>query len=360
MNATCIYCTEDLPSSNEHVLLAGLGGKTTISCVCKDCNQLFGDTIDRGLLRESPFVIDRLFDPANPTDKDMIVRVPALGACFDVRGNEILPQVFLKDGKWSFIGVDATARGSVLKVLEKLPGSIFHAVSSAPESEPTRLVIRDGKPKIRASSAEAAAAFEVLIRSSQEVLRALTTAPATYEGMELEPGSAFTVTMNCDPNWPSRCAAKMVFNFAALHFGAEFMMRSEFDGVRAYIVGTNVQESRTVKDPEGGEDGWTIDVRYVDNWLRPDPRDATWPLPIEGHALLLDANDGLLGGVVVLWGRPIFKVRLARFAPTVRAGKSLPALLLTAGEAEEMLVGVFDICERFGLVKSFVPPGLDL
>jgi hypothetical protein len=359
VTARCIYCTEDRPSSNEHVLLDGLGGKTTVSCVCKDCNHLFGDTIDRGLLRESPFVIDRLFDLANPTDKDMFVRVPSLGGCFDVRGNEILPQIFRTDGKWSLVGVEAAARASLLKFLGKLPVSIFHAVSPTPESEPTRLVIRDGKAKIRASSAEAAAEFEALVRSSQQALEALPAAPTTYEGMELEAGSVFTVTMNCDPNWPSRCAAKMVSNLAALHFGADFMLRSEFDGVRAYIVGTDVEESQTVKDPDG-EDGWTMDVRYVENWLRPDPWDAAWPLPIKGHGLLLDARDGLLAGVVVLWDRPVFKVRLAQFGADVRTTQILPALLLNQDGREELLVGVLNLCLRLGLVDGSVPPGVDV
>lgn len=169
------------------------------------------------------------------------------------------------------------------------------------------------------------------------------------------PDSHVLLTTSCEPNWPSRCAAKMLFNLAAHHLGPEFVLRSEFNPVREFIAGRDVEPVEAVVGPNG-EQGWTMDVRFVRDWLQPDPRDGAWPLRTRGHGLLLDGHDGMLGGVVMLWGRPTFKVTLAQFDPSVTVVDAFPVLLLKEGE-QESVEGIHDMCHHFGFIDPAVRLG---
>ena len=92
----CIYCLETKPIdafNREHIIPQAFGkfemgkggGPVTIRCVCKDCNQRFGDTLDHVLGRTSIYGVLRLNeglkDPAEfvpppsltikPTDREL-------------------------------------------------------------------------------------------------------------------------------------------------------------------------------------------------------------------------------------------------------------------------------------------------
>ena len=68
--ATCIYCQREQSSAAtfdrvEHVLPDGFGGfrnaLTLTDTVCDGCNQLFGDTIDMYLTRDTHIGLMRFF-----------------------------------------------------------------------------------------------------------------------------------------------------------------------------------------------------------------------------------------------------------------------------------------------------------
>ena len=101
-----------------------------------------------------------------------------------------------------------------------------------------------------------------------------------------------------------------------------------------------------------------MDVRYVKNWLKRELLDEAWPLPIKQHGLFLDAARGELGGVVVLWGRPVFGVSLGKLPSAPTLEKELPLLLLSDDGKEEEIAGWLAICSRFGLLNRDEPTNL--
>ncbi len=42
----CIFCDLEKPSSDEHVIPESIGGCIHVYKVCKECNDLFGQTVD--------------------------------------------------------------------------------------------------------------------------------------------------------------------------------------------------------------------------------------------------------------------------------------------------------------------------
>ena len=62
----CIYCDENKPFTDEHVVCAGLGGddKNWLlkDCVCGDCNTKVFSKLEAAFLRSSPVAIARLFN----------------------------------------------------------------------------------------------------------------------------------------------------------------------------------------------------------------------------------------------------------------------------------------------------------
>lgn len=66
MSRTCIYCREVKPPEafdREHVLPQAFGTFTrdnlVLDCVCRDCNGLFGRTIDQKLARDTVEGLER-------------------------------------------------------------------------------------------------------------------------------------------------------------------------------------------------------------------------------------------------------------------------------------------------------------
>ncbi len=143
------------------------------------------------------------------------------------------------------------------------------------------------------------------------------------------------VMLLADPNYISRCAAKMVLNFVALHFGSEFALDPRLDGVRDYIR-THVPVV-PVKDPETGEDGIAMDLRYVNHWVVEIEEQI---LPTDTHAIDLRYRPqlGLLARVIV-FGTPYFKVWLGAPGLSPPPGPELPAVLVVQDKHETLVTG---------------------
>jgi hypothetical protein len=157
--------------------------------------------------------------------------------------------------------------------------------------------------------------------------------------------------MHFDVNAPARCAAKMAFNLLCLHLGPEVALLSEFDPVRRYITGEDVEPVVEVPSVDGGEAGLTVDTRFVDNWFT-QPEMRALPSSLQDrHLIWLAAYDREVYAYVDLYGKFAFKIRLGRVASEIQISKPLPIVLATpiGGGGDEILT-VEDIVRREGWI----------
>jgi len=126
----------------------------------------------------------------------------------------------------------------------------------------------------------------------------------------------------------------------ASHLGPDLVLRSEFDGIRDFITGRDVQPVLPVTSPDG-EEGWTMDVRYVSNWLA-DRTPAPWLTP-SAHAIVIDLNDRALRGRVYLWGERVFTVTAARLEDAQELVDNLPVMLVARETGEGVVSGAMAV-----------------
>jgi len=176
-------------------LLEGLGGKTTISCVCgptddgdKGCNHQLGRQIDQPLLRETPFAIHRLFGPGDLSDKVLFLERPDFGGYLDSVGTTLAVQVFHTNG-WKIVGNELPA--FIVEKLENLPTKIRRTISPLKEFAPARLIIRRRDLLLRAMTNELADAFEAKLRAETSTVVGLLTQSPTPRTPRSPPATFF-------------------------------------------------------------------------------------------------------------------------------------------------------------------------
>ena len=59
MNSKCIFCLEDKPLTDEHIIPDSIGGSLYITAVCKDCNSHIGTDIDGPFINSMPVSLPR-------------------------------------------------------------------------------------------------------------------------------------------------------------------------------------------------------------------------------------------------------------------------------------------------------------
>lgn len=69
----CLYCGENRPHSDEHILQKGLGGNLTFKDVCKPCNESFSP-LDQALTDYSVVGLSRLVE--TPISKRLSAQRP--------------------------------------------------------------------------------------------------------------------------------------------------------------------------------------------------------------------------------------------------------------------------------------------
>lgn len=233
----CIYCLRNLPEdafNTEHVVLQALGkfenNLTLNQIVCCDCNQFFGDNLDRVFARDSFEAYDRIKRGLKPAVA--IADYPQERLTFSVA----------LSGEWNGIRLRLAApdgREAVELVpqvgLRKKDGPSWVYVTEAELADPDRNLAPDidekGQIRIIADSAE-----------GQERLTALLAQkgiPFRQEGTFALPGTdigEITVYVNTkvDPI-VKRCVAKMSFNYLARVAGRDFVLLPAFDAARAYV-----------------------------------------------------------------------------------------------------------------------------
>jgi len=362
----CIYCkeTRDRPARGEHVVLEALGGNTTIADVCggrSGCNQKFGDTIDRELLRNSLVTLHRLVVPGGGDhEQQMFFPREDHGVWLDVlvrpaeQDMSVLPQLYLHDG-----GVTAVASPEFDSERLRLASSTFadlgasvRYIQDIPQYSP-RIVLQTWRRRLilRARSSHEAEGFLEVLREKLPRLAAASNEGST--DVTLPTDTLLSLPLSTSMNDGPRCAAKMAFNFLSLYCGPEVALQAEFDSVRDYITGRNVEPVREIV--VGDEIGLTIDTRHVANWAATDMTASPWNLLRDAHYICLSLQEGQVCAEVGLFGgRCRFLVRLGKATEGVLRGP-LPAVFLSpiGGGGDRVLAGneLHEALHRAGLVE---------
>jgi len=246
MERRCVYClNEGRPFTKEHVIPRAFGAfenNLTLApeerpTVCGDCNQLFGDTIDLALGRDSLEGLQRFHEKvANPTDvekyfaSNLRVRLPQDGPCGPVQirfveprpnssvlGIEPVPQVCFRrrDGTWICYTEDELAELD-------------------PKNDPD--LVTEGF-KLYYASSDGEEAEERLVR----LLEAKGVSFKIRTPIEGLPNGEAEITANIESDLTgvlSRAIAKIAFNYMTwvmYRDDPDFAYKPEFDAVRRFI-----------------------------------------------------------------------------------------------------------------------------
>jgi hypothetical protein len=233
----CIYCLEEKDESafnREHVIPQAFGtfepDNLVLHCVCKDCNDYFGSTIDLKLGRDSAeglhrFVVgekapneykslgrrstSRIKVMQDGPMKNMLCKpVPSPDGA--VLGFEQLDQVgfsMCEDGPFEFFLLDAIPTRNEMVARGYPPGASFYMIICA-------------TPWEKAEQALAARGYKVG-QTLDETLPPVQTLNAEF---------SFPIA---DPE--CRALSKIALNYLAAVMGASVALMPEFNDVRAYI-----------------------------------------------------------------------------------------------------------------------------
>jgi hypothetical protein len=342
----CVYClkVKPRPIIGEHIILKGLGGHATIPDVCggpKSCNQELGDTLDREVLRESFIALHRYYAP-NVNDGQLggIQFMPSkLGGYFDLKvfndGDVKLPPQLAVTEKGVVIAVEHEEKAAADSVLAAFKGieTVFKEdVRDVAEYEPPRIVLNMSKKGLHLIRGR----NQTDVDKVKDVLRRGFTVQYSAKAEDVvEP--EFRVRVSMEPNTTSRCIVKMAFNMATAVFGAEAMVRPEFNPIRDFIwgIGVNVKPIRQEADGRLIVD---LDDRYIDDWTKDRQPEAVGSP--EEHTIVLLELDGQLGARVVLFGgAEWFQVRLGPLEGLDRA--RLPASLVSRTDDDYWYVNAY-------------------
>lgn len=296
----CIYCLRNLPEdafNTEHVILQALGkfehNLTLNQIVCRDCNQFFGDNLDRLFARDSFEAYDRIKRGLKPAAE--IAELPQARLTFTVALSGELNGIRLRlaapDGREA---VELVPQVGLPRKGE--PGWIF--LTEAELADPDRNLPaefdRKGQIRIIAPSAEVQERLTTLLAQRGIPFREEGTFDLPHPNMgEIE----IYVNTKVDPI-VKRCVAKMAFNYLAHVMGREFVLLPAFDATRAYIR-------------HGTHPGYTV-VDADDSPIL--AKDTRTHRQTDGHLVTVGWTDGgeHLVGQLSLFNRVTYRVSLAR------------------------------------------------
>ncbi len=318
----CIYCRVLSKPSREHVLAKNLGGNLTTLCsspfkpvVCDGCNRSFG-RIDQALAERSTIALHRV-TASNRDAAD--VKLGDEHFLYDEARNRwleaqlrsglkprILPQLHRKDGKLILIGAAHDERIELVELIGRLRDarklmSVHIKVDSSPEVSSSRLAMhREKAVYVRAASIEAGQDFLRLLDANWPTyaVEFLATPTSAEPIPQLEVNIRLAIQFD-DCN---RAIAKSAFTFMAVQLGGDFALRHEFDPIRDYIRGLNIQHPEDL-----GPNEVAVDPRFVEAW---DETQAPL-ISTDFHAIGLFYAPQMLFGLVTLYAANTFVVRLA-------------------------------------------------
>jgi len=231
----CIYCLEEKPAeefNREHVINEAFGtydeDTMTLDCVCRDCNQALGDSIDLCLARGTYEGLHRLRLSVRKPEEKVIADAKA-------RLDEVL---LVMPGPLDGILLDIILSADGTMKVVPIPQVGFRRTDNGQWINlPLKRFLEGGKPdlpkcdKIRSlcNSDEQTEQFKSKVA---EYELPLTGAPESLPA----PGDDVWV----DVRWHiteavRRSIAKIAFNYAAHNQGAAFVLKAHFDPVRRFI-----------------------------------------------------------------------------------------------------------------------------
>jgi HNH endonuclease len=235
---TCIYCkSQTNPFNREHVIPEAFGtfhpNWHLFDCVCEQCNQYFGNTIEPILTRDSPEALLRLEYGLKPPSKvqdlhynRVTLKVNEPGVWFGARfefvpdaiGQKIIPrplsQVALrKKSEADFVWLleDEITTEAVARFKGAAPGDIEIKVLSASAKDTQRLIDRLNDVGIN-------------FRKGPPIVEALAV-----------DGSLDAAVASIMDSSIFRAISKIAFNYATYLHKPEFVLQPDFDDLRNYI-----------------------------------------------------------------------------------------------------------------------------
>lgn len=231
--SVCIYCREPLPNSvpPEHVIPESFGmfdDNLTLHCVCESCNRFFGGTLEWTLQRYSI---------------EGVLRLQHGLADGTLGGFNSLEFKVADEGAWKGVRVKIKGdrrRKTVQAVLIPQVGARRNATDEWEWYTPKEITPEFARKYPKGSSSEIQVVGSSL-KEQQGLIRILKK-----NGVDFNPKRQMTLPFGSDGKVGTnlvalfseqiqRCIAKIAFNYLAKVKGTEFVLRSDFDDIRAYI-----------------------------------------------------------------------------------------------------------------------------
>jgi hypothetical protein len=321
----CIYCGQERPPSDEHVVQRSLGGDLTTKLVCKDCNTGFS-TIDQSLAEFSILSLQRVVNAAPDAFPAYLggnqLRIAPDGSWEEIRVTnrlqpKILPQIHLvgteSGGKKqvAFKGSDPDEMKKLIalignKITAGTLGEVYVKEEDRPDFRNPRIVLhRHSDLYVCAMNKTEAKDFLVLLERNWDNIRAqMEVSPLK---VEQAPTGVVQVNLKLCPNDNFRAIAKIAYNLMAECKGADFVLRTEFTPLREYILGQEI-----INCEPATPDDVAVDRRFV-QWVQ-GPLGGF--LKTDGHSVLLGYGYPNLAAFITLYKNFHFIVKMAKIELT--------------------------------------------
>jgi hypothetical protein len=323
----CVYCKLEKAPSREHVLPTSLGGDLVRPILCTDCNGRRLSPLDQALAERSFVAMSRV--ASTPQDSfdvklggDHFTKDPGSGLVLEVAiGNdfqaEVIPQAHFptsEGGKVqhvAFVTKDFPDFERFDSFVGRKLGTMklrsMHLKIGPEDAGPTpRLVMHrsdDGFIRVPREQ-DTEQVFRTIeagwSRAAADHRRAQASTTASAATAVMNPSVKISVSVNF--NTVLRAVAKIAFNTTAAQLGTDFVLRSEFDDIRRYVLGDDVRIPETV-----APDTLAVDNRFV----RMLPVGTKPVIPTKEHAVTIFYSSPALLAWVTLYETNHFVARMA-------------------------------------------------
>lgn len=231
---TCIYCREEISSdgfNTEHVISRSFGtfenNLTLTDMLCRTCNQFFGDNLEVVFARDSLEAYDRLQHGQTTSVENW--------------PHDRLTFTAAVDGEWSGLRLRLDVSNGIRTVqpvaqvgLPKVAEAGWTYLTESELADPAVVIPTDydrqGQIRILAPSDEMQDRLVSLLSERGISFQLQGNFELPQLGDEIE----IYVNTMIDP-LAKRCIAKMVFNYLAYMTDREFVLKPDFDPIRAYV-----------------------------------------------------------------------------------------------------------------------------
>ncbi len=332
----CIYCLLPKPGSREHLVPRSIGGNLVGRRVCKACNTGMSD-IDQHLGDNAVVSMMRV---ANTPAGSFDVKLGGEQVLDDPSGrrvpvairNQYAPSLhpmmrFTPTPAGAEVGVhfsEAVDAKRLARFIDKHREAAFAELHSkrvdwldAGEAAVVMHRAKDGYLAVADDAAEPRARA-LLVEKADELI-AILEGSFPEAATIAQPRVQIAAELRLNDLY--RAVAKVAFNLLAHRTADDFVLRSDFDDLRQYILGRDV---RDVEGPDGA--------------VVPDPRFVTWALDGQPftfrdmeHTVVMTGHDGRLIAVVTIYRSFVFMVDMGPFRPPW----SYPQVLVVRGDRQE-------------------------